>query len=288
LHRKRNGNALALDVPIWSTCLRQIAFIKKDEFTLVDTAITAAADDEIFEGDDAVEFLLNVICGLKSPVLGETEVQGQFKQFISENILFQRELRGWGEALLAQAKRIRLLHLENLGAGSYGSWLRKKIAPQSSVGIVGSGHLVGEILPWFKQVERVTLFVRSIEKCNALKELVPSLEVQALDQVGSESQLVIAAPVSNQWILERAKNYLSPCQFLDFRGEAALDRADLKRLAKLGHSYTAFSQILADIENERGRVRERVAKADVEIQTAVRSLHQRLWLRPGGWEDLCG
>jgi glutamyl-tRNA reductase len=286
VHRKRNGNPLELSVPIWSTCLRQIAFVKRDEFSELQEKIEAA--DETFEADAAVEFLLQVICGLKSPVLGETEVQGQFKQFVSDNIIFQKDLRGWGEALLSQAKRIRSLHIQNMGAGSYGSWLRKKIEAKAEVGIVGSGHLVGEILPWFKQIRCVRLYVRSPERTKSFQGIVPSMEIHGLNQIGSESHLVIAAPVENQWIVERARKYNRGCRILDFRGEGILGDSDQRDLKKLGHVYVGFSQILADIENEKIRVRKKMQMADAEIKTAVNDLHQRLWLRPGGWEDLCG
>ena len=44
------------------------------------TVISSA--DEVFTGQNAYVFLLEVVCGLKSPILGETEVHGQYREFL--------------------------------------------------------------------------------------------------------------------------------------------------------------------------------------------------------------
>ena len=61
----------------WQTCIRQIALI--DESQLENVRPTLLRGDEIYHEDVGYRFLLEVICGLHSPLIGETEVYGQFK-----------------------------------------------------------------------------------------------------------------------------------------------------------------------------------------------------------------
>ena len=65
----------------WQTCLRRIILFRKSE----GRALTASLPDEseFYEGQAAYNFLLEVICGLRSPLLAETAVMGQFKEFCS-------------------------------------------------------------------------------------------------------------------------------------------------------------------------------------------------------------
>src|ERR1041385_6331828 len=59
----------------WTTCLRQIAFWHQS-LPLPDGSF------DVFSGEDAYAFCLEVVCGLRSPLAGETEVMGQFRDFI--------------------------------------------------------------------------------------------------------------------------------------------------------------------------------------------------------------
>src|SRR4051794_17953925 len=58
---------------VWATCLRSLAF-----------GGTPETGDEYYLQGEAYRFLLEVVCGLKSPIVGETEVFGQFKVFSQE------------------------------------------------------------------------------------------------------------------------------------------------------------------------------------------------------------
>src|SRR5262245_56244792 len=102
----------------WKTCLRRILFLNTNE----NCALIEAAESgqlleptvEVFRGQDAYRFLLEVICGLNSPIVGETAVMGQFKEF-SLHAKFAKT--PWGSFLrrlfsqvLLDAKRIRHNH----------------------------------------------------------------------------------------------------------------------------------------------------------------------------------
>jgi glutamyl-tRNA reductase len=142
------NRALLLD-----TCLRQlhidVAPIDKDH---------GAA--EVRSGVDAYGFVLEVTTGLRSAVPGETNVFGQFKSAWQQ---FRREGPATDVARLApivhrlinDTKAIRNRHLQGIGGSSYGSLVRRLIAPSPGDRIlfVGAGNLARSMWPLFRNFE---------------------------------------------------------------------------------------------------------------------------------------
>ncbi|HXM50499.1 MAG TPA: hypothetical protein VN956_21845, partial [Pyrinomonadaceae bacterium] len=84
-HEARAKMSVVLNGLEWQTCLRRILFLNRFENGAL---IEAAENDalfsgsvEVYRGREAFGFLLEVICGLNSPLLGETAVMGQFREF---------------------------------------------------------------------------------------------------------------------------------------------------------------------------------------------------------------
>ena len=84
-HEARDKMPASLNGLEWQTCLRRILFLNAND----NRALIEAAEDqlvpptvEIFRAQEAYRFLLEVICGLNSPIVGETAVMGQFKEFL--------------------------------------------------------------------------------------------------------------------------------------------------------------------------------------------------------------
>src|SRR4029079_18930940 len=105
----------------WRTCLREVRFAD-------------AIDDcrrhpgpELMDGE-AYRHLLEILCGLQSPMLGETQVMGQFKSFLASLDGEYAWLNRVGQRLLADAREIRTRHLQGLGSRSYGSAVRRHLA----------------------------------------------------------------------------------------------------------------------------------------------------------------
>src|SRR6185437_11106148 len=83
VHRRRDTQPAAFsftnpDWCVWETCVRRLAF-GTDAFAIE----PSERGDEIYLGDHAFRFLLEIVCGLHSPVRGETEVHGQFRQYLN-------------------------------------------------------------------------------------------------------------------------------------------------------------------------------------------------------------
>ena len=273
VHRKQNGNPLVLNVPTWTTCMRQIAFLKNWELDDAKTQITES--DEVFEGYNALQFLIQVVCGLQSTLIGETEVHGQFKKFVLEH----PELKSLGEAVLVAAKKIRTEHLTDLGSQSYGSFIRKKVF-NGSISIVGAGMLTQEILPWLKKVSRVDLHVRNPEKAQALKAQFPFVQIKSLDEKVSSSTLVIAAPIDNSLAAQMIHSNVSAV--FDLRGGQSLNIQNQKL------NYESLPVIMEQIQKTQVVLRAKLVASEVAINRVAEEILKKLWLRPGGWEDLCG
>lgn len=274
VHRKQNGNPLVLNVPTWTTCLRQIAFLKSWELEEAKNQIKDV--DQIFEGHQALQFLIQVVCGLQSPLIGETEVHGQFKKFIVDH----PELKNLGEAILVAAKKVRSDHLIDLGSQSYGSYIRKKLKSADSISLVGAGILTQEILPWLKKMKQVDLHVRNLQKGEALKSQFPFIQIKSLQEKILNPVLVLAAPVDNSIAIELLN--LNVKTVFDLRGGQILDSFNQKL------NYESLPVIMEQIQRTQVVLRTKLEASETAIHHVAEEILKKLWLRPGGWEDLCG
>ena len=131
------------------TCLRQLAFGLGPR--------PAVGGGELSTGRAAYRLLLEVACGLRSAVPGETNVTGQFRRACEQA---EKELGrdDWEclhplvQALLADARALRASHLLGLAGSSYGSLVRELLEPQRDARVlfVGTGDLARSMLPLFR------------------------------------------------------------------------------------------------------------------------------------------
>ena len=177
----------------WETCLRKIAFGQAEHLD----ELEMREGDQIFRGTEAYRLCLEIICGLHSPLVGETEVLGQFKGAVEVGSLpatpWGVEMKRFVRALLEDAKRIRATHLAGLGSQSYGSLLRRELKANPVIHILGGGHLTGEILPWLckDQSRTVIVHVRSLERAEMMRAKFPSAEFRELGR-----QAIVETPAS--------------------------------------------------------------------------------------------
>src|SRR5438128_5354015 len=192
----------------WQTCLRRILFLNShDNRELIQTLEAGNVIPpivEMFRGQDAYRFLLEVICGLNSPIVGETAVMGQFKEFLL-NAKFPKT--SWGNFLgqlatnlMIDAKRVRARHMQGIGSQSYGSLVRHHVKGMPAVAVLGAGKLAREILPWLIGKTKVRVFYRNWERAKDLLEIYPEIDLTKYSGDArwqeQEASLVIAAPLS--------------------------------------------------------------------------------------------
>jgi glutamyl-tRNA reductase len=278
----------------WTTCLRRVVFLNRDE----NSALLAAAENEpqklpieTYRGEDAIRFLLEVVCGLNSPLVGETAVMGQFREFVAQakfpNTLWGNYLRQSISDLLVDARRVRREHLQGLGSQSYGSLVRSHVKTLPMVAVLGGGQLARDILPWLIGKTSVRLFNRNRVRASELLAEFPDIQLDqfSMADAGWEHQgsgLVIAAPLKadeiENWVRQQSSSF-SKC--LDLRGEAETDPLSLP------FPVIKLSELFDAVRNDRNKLAGRVAAARGEIAQLIQRQAQQAQFRPFGWEDLC-
>ena len=275
---------------VWKTCLREIAILDGRQVRPQDLQ----ADDQFYAREDGYRVLLEVICGLHSPVVGETEVLGQFKNFAQR----AQESPGWRCTapwilrLIADAKRIRTNHLTGMGGRSYGQLAHRHVADCPRIFILGAGHLAQEMMPWFSD-HRLEVFCRRPEGANGVLPLLQQLQrhpngrIHPMDdpiaQENIVTGLIIAAPMSASEIAAWVGRLGCEIEtIVDLRGESRNDRLEVES-ARVVH----FSEILDDLETNCRVADVRVERARKEILQRAQEFWDRYEIRPFGWEDLC-
>lgn len=284
-----DNSPVALNGLEWQTCLRRIALLHTSESEALLPALPAGS--EIFKGKDAYNFLLEVVCGLRSPLIGETAVMGQFREFCAKAKFPSSEwgwfLRRLTSDVLSDAKRIRYRHLEGLGTQSYGGMVRQHLKGIPSVFVLGAGQLAQEILPWLAGKTEVTVFYRNALRAESLMKDHPAVRLALFTMTAAPREIrgtavVIAAPLSASEI--ESWTGMQPTTFtkaLDLRGEAESDPFHVS------FPVIRLSEMFAALKDERPKVATRLAAARAEIQNAAQRLTEQAQFRPFGWEDLC-
>jgi len=279
----------------WQTCLRRILFLNardnRDILETIETEGLLPPVVEVFRGDQAYRFLLEVVCGLNSPIVGETAVMGQFKDFLQNakfpNSSWGNFLRQLATNLMIDAKRVRHEHLQGLGCQSYGSLVRQHVKGMSAVAVLGSGKLAREILPWLIGKTKVRVFCRNLERAQNLREEFPEIELAPYSSSDvawhePEAGLVIAAPLTSGEVARWSQTQsVSFTKCLDLRGEAASDPITSPAVVIPLH------ELFAALRIERERLAGHVDAARAEIERLVARQSQQAQFRPFGWEDLC-
>jgi len=272
----------------WQTCLRRILFLRDGDIHLPSMA---AAKHEVYRAEHAYQFLLEVVCGLNSPLVGETAVMGQFREFCAQTKL---PATSWGWFLhqfmsdvLVDARRVRHEYLQRLGSQSYGGLVRQQLAEVSTAAVVGSGQLAEEILPWLIGKTHVRLFYRNRLRAEALLAKHPQIQIDQFEGAAAVREdrptaLVVAAPITAGAIENWMKlQQVSFSKILDLRGEAVTDR--LRSSAPV----IELSEMFAELKSDRQRLSERAAGARAEIKRLTQLRVGQAQFRPFGWEDLC-
>lgn len=131
-----------------------------------------------FKGAQAYRFLLEVSCGLRSAIAGETDIFGQIKQgwisFKSTHSARSSELEPFFQKLFEDTKQIRTMHLKGHGGASYGALVRHLLkgtipyikAPKRLI-CLGAGKIAASVLPYLKDWE-IEVWNRSPSRLHSL------------------------------------------------------------------------------------------------------------------------
>lgn len=270
-----NAPAFGADAVVWRTCVRQVAFV--DDHDAIPHGLPAWHDEA------AYAHLLEVVCGLHSPIVGETEVLHQFKVFADSLATELSPLRDLCTRLLADARTVRARHLIGLGSRSYGSAVRRSVRESGRVAVIGTGVLAHEIVPFLARPDRVLdLWGRRAECSIAATGLTyRSLESPHPAVISEPSALVVAAPMRAADLARFAARYASLEVAIDLRAEGEQD--PLPPIAPL----VSLADVFSDLQQAAQAIDTRVVAAKDEIRRYARAYTTRVKLNPSGWHDLC-
>lgn len=262
---------------LFETCLRKIWIVRS-----VEQFQTFEFSEDMmnrYKSYEAYSFLLEIICGLHSPVVGETEVFGQFKDQIVKQVTNKHPLFKLVRQLMTDAKDIRRMHLTHLGSQSYGSFCRRMILDKKAVDMVGFGSFAQSILPWVEKDHIAgRIFVRNAEKeCSSVSKFKFCALSTLSDFYPSDVQsaLIICAPIQAKDIECGHYNLI-----IDLRETSTEDAI------KHGNVIT-LSDVFAEIEKGSEYVLGQKQLALAEVQVRAKNLVNSVILRPFGWDDIC-
>jgi len=272
---------------LWKTCLRQIAFGRAD-WQFEEHIETT---DEIYQGEEAYRFCLEVVSGLHSRVLGETEVLGQFRElFLNQKFQpesWSQQLHRFTQAVLTDVKTVRQKHLMATGSQSYGSYARRLLKGFKQVDIIGSGQLVESMLPWLcKEDWKVRILCRDLAKAKSrFQSISERLKVVSLFKSAPLAEaVVIAAPLKSEQFKEFGVGFDQKL-IIDYRDVSTTDSIAVANDGKLITLQDYFSEF----QSTQNEVDLRVSAARLTIRELVARREAKLTqIRPFGWEDLCG
>jgi glutamyl-tRNA reductase len=166
------GLETSKDVFVLKTCQRTLVLTLKMFPTIEESH---RLNDKI-EGLYAYQYLLETICGLKSRLIGENEIVGQFKEAYQKFSAIDHvdsRLKMIIEKLFHDAKFIRSKYLIGLGQKTYASITRKhfiSMAHAPRVVVLGSGQLAQDVINQLKKKATVFISARDEKKVSDLCE----------------------------------------------------------------------------------------------------------------------
>ncbi|MBK24903.1 MAG: hypothetical protein CME70_12965 [Halobacteriovorax sp.] len=255
----------------WKTCLRSIFFGKN-------------LSSPTHSGVHAYRFLLEIVCGLHSPLIGETEILCQFKNFIKENP--KTITPKISQKIIKDAKYLRTKYLKNYGSQSYGSYALKKSAPHDRIIIFGAGSLAQEILPIIKSsCGEIIIKVRNVAKAIDKFSNYRNIQIESLEKRNQKENalIIIAAPISSEVLESIIHSNYSSSSILDLR--SVRDGRALQ--IEESYQYKTLKEIFSEIEETQKVLHLTSIKMKEEIKELSNKWNKQAIARPFGWEDLC-
>jgi glutamyl-tRNA reductase len=266
---------------VWKTCRRQILFLDLLQANQVETLPNA----DFHSGLDAEVFLVEVLCGLRSPLVGETEVFGQFKDWwkaLPEDLPWKNQNRRRIEAIFSLVKSVRERVLCGSGSQSYGSLLRRHLEKNQTVDLIGAGHLVKELLPWVQSKAGFRIWCRDPDKAQFAQGKAERI-LHLSETAPASPVIVVAAPLSHSeleaWLM--AKDFSEEHQLFDLRADSEKFKPSVT--PRLHLTLQDFSTRTEEFQQDVQDLYSRAMHLIGEWKSLQETKSQ---IRPYGWDDL--
>jgi len=270
------------------TCLRKTIILSEEKYHALNADIKLeerfSKNFEIYSGFSAVEYLVKVLAGLESPVLGETEVLGQFKKQVVPQLSEHTDTAETIQFVLNLVKMVRSKHLVGLGSQSYGSLVRRLLKAEQHILFVGAGVLAESIFPWVKDTKKNMFAVRSPEKFmkSELYKSNTGLTAVSLSEdfrFDFPLNVIVCAPIESAALEEFLKN-AKVNKVIDLREESDVDPIS-KIKCEVFDLKEAFAEMSAQSDKKDSLIK--AVKKDINSKLEEKFVKHR----PFGWDDLC-
>ena len=167
----------------WKTCMRTLYI---GDVRIFDISLTQFSKHyQTYVGYEAYKLLLEIVSGIRSRLLGETEILAQFKEVLKNESLPQNSLGDYlkklRDQIIEDSRKIRSGHLRFLGDQSYGGLANRYLKSSEEVVLIGTGNLAIKVLPWLLGKNRkVTVVGRNPEKLQEIANKYP-VDTESLD-----------------------------------------------------------------------------------------------------------
>lgn len=250
-----------------------------------------------YEGEDAYQFLLEVISGLHSKLIGESEVVAQFKESYQsfkkqdyKNPLILTTL----ENLFKDAKKIRTKNLNNIGQLSYAGITKKLILSNGqtdNILVLGSGALAKSLIKVLSKKANIYISARNSLKVNSIIKSYPNIKAINWNQfplyqkfskiictIGSE-QILLDQQFFLKWHQDKINQEHA---FVDLGSPSSIDTP-----LGLEENITRLDDIFEISKRLNTKKEDQIKKAKSAIKDLSR--HRQLSYSiqfPFGWEEL--
>ncbi len=238
---------------------------------------------KIYEGYDAYRLILEIASGLRSKLLGETEVLAQFKdRFQAANLPsspFGEYLAKFRDLIIEDSRKIRSGYLRNLGDQSYGGMAHRYLKDFKKVILFGTGQLAEKVLPWVLEGGReVQVAGRNLEKLGEIAKKYPVAGTGVLEEVEFSCEaVIIAASVPFSFCLTKLQNV---SVVIDFRednyGEKYPDHL----------RYISFEEMLNSLKENEERNEKLKQKLVPIVSEIVEEREMQSHQFVFGWDDI--
>jgi glutamyl-tRNA reductase len=240
--------------------------------------------NELLSSSEAYLFLLETICGLKSKLIGENEIVGQFKEAYKTYAQIENKdtkLLLILEKLFKDAKDIRTQHLIGISQKTYASLTRRHLiqkAKASHVVVIGSGAMAEDLINQFKKKAQVSICARNTAKTLELAKIHNLNIIAWEDRHNLVNEAYIANTVGTDEILfdekffQDWKDKNSLRQFVDLGSPSAI-KTDLT----IQEGVVRLDDILSEgaiMEGQKQQQIELARVAMLELTEKRRSLFQ--------------
>lgn len=261
------------------TCLRRMIIVDQRDFNLLNVGSSV----KVYRGYDALNYAIKVMSGLESPVLGETEIFGQFKKQVlpqlnkAHNKKFNKPI----QFIISMVKQIRSKHFVGQGAQTYGGLVRKILKSEDNVLFIGAGSFAESIFPWVKPHKNIFFSVRTPEKYGDHEVFKDDVffDINKALTTQNPISLIVCAPISAELIANHLKG-TSVTTIIDLR-----DSSDSDPLVIESAQIYTLGEVFKKISDNLDKKIE--IKRNVELDIKDRLNKKLEKSRPISWDETC-